>query len=179
MMKVYPRYINATFDNYTGDCEVKNMLIDVTKLHNNVVIWGGVGVGKTHLAYSILNKECEIRRLPNGYEYYKSDYILYTSVKELIDEIKISWANKDNSYLGIFGKIKILIIDEVGVQYGSDSERIELFNIFNERYNNCLPTIILSNYSPESIKNILGLRIYDRLFGGAKVFELKGKSHRQ
>lgn len=180
MTKVCKRYENASFENFTGNDELKNILSNVMELKNNVVIWGDVGTGKTHLAYAILNKWCDKINI-NGYYMYRSNQIVYTSVKDIIDDIRAMWKSGDYSYSIVYycKKAKVLIIDEVGVQYGSDSERIELFDIFNDRYNNCLPTIAMSNYSPEKIKPVLGLRIYDRLFGGAKVFELKGKSHRQ
>ena len=180
MTKVCKRYENASFDNFTGNDELKKILSNVVELKNNVVIWGDVGTGKTHLAYAILNKECEKMDI-EGYLYYRSKDIVYTSIKEIIEEIRALWKDECRFYNFVDDckKAKVLIIDEVGVQYGSDSERIELFDIFNDRYNNCLPTIVMSNYSPEKMKSVLGLRIYDRLFGGAKVFELKGKSHRQ
>ena len=81
--------------------------------------------------------------------------------------------------MDIYCKTPLLIIDEVGVQYGSDSERTELYEIFNSRYNDMLPTIVVSNNTVEELQRILGQRIYDRLSGGALIFELNGRSHRQ
>lgn len=112
-------------------------------------------------------------------EYYRFNKVYYGTAKEMIDNIKSSWKDPEISNMDIYCKTPLLIIDEVGVQYGSDSERTELYEIFNSRYNDMLPTIVISNNTVEELQRILGQRIYDRLSGGALIFELNGRSHRQ
>ena len=180
-MKVYKRFENATFENFEIHNEEEKRLVEILKeapsLKNNVIITGGVGIGKTHLMYAILNKFCEKK---DGY--YLSKEISIVSIKEIIDIIRQTWRKDADRYdmdaLDNLKSVPLLIIEEVGVQYGSDSERIELFDIFNDRYNNMLPTIITSNFNEGQIKSTLGLRSYDRLFGGAYIFNLTGKSRR-
>ncbi|MEE0060456.1 MAG: ATP-binding protein, partial [Acutalibacteraceae bacterium] len=108
--------------------------------------------------------------------------VIYRPVKEIIDEIRKEWS-KSESLLGSdvdrYKSCQLLIVDEIGVQYGSESERIELYSIFNTRYEDCLPTIVISNNSLNELQRILGQRIYDRLTGDSLIFELKGKSYRQ
>ena len=74
--------------------------------------------------------------------------------------------------------VPVLIIDEVGLQYGTPFERLELFDLFNSRYENMLPTICLSNLKMEEIERILGKRIFDRLSQNMECFYLSGKSQR-
>jgi len=178
-MKVYERYKDCSFDNFKSNTDISK-LKNPKDIKNNIIIIGGVGTGKTHLAYAILNMLAEKKHYSEA-DYYISDYVLYTTVKEIIDNIKAQW-NNENEYirevLRDYKTIPLLIIDEIGVQYGSESERIELFEIFNERYNNMLPIIAISNYGRKQIEKILGLRICDRLFGGADIIELTGESHR-
>lgn len=175
-MKVYKRYENCTFDNFETSQDI-SILKNAKDLTQNVVLYGGVGTGKTHVAYAIINSLAEKR---NGY--YYSDFVEYATIKEIIDNIRRCWSkdsdNFDRITVNRYKTIPLLIVDEIGVQYGSDSERIELYEIFNERYNNMLSTIAISNYNRQQIEKTLGLRITDRLFGGAKIFEFTGKSRR-
>ena len=180
-MKVYKRYENCSFDNFETTQDI-SILKNAKELDRNVILFGGVGTGKTHLAFAILNSLAEKRETESGYKYYTSDFVEYATIKEIIDNIRRCWAkdaaNFDFMAVNRYKTITLLIIDEIGVQYGSDSERIELYEIFNERYNNMLPTIAISNYNRQQIEKTLGLRITDRLFGGAKIFEFNGKSKR-
>ena len=57
----------------------------------------------------------------------------------------------------------LLVIDEVGVQFGTDTEKMILFEILNERYENLKPTILISNLSIESLKKFTGDRVIDRM----------------
>lgn len=180
-MKIYKRYENCTFDNFETTQDI-SILKNVKDLTQNVVLYGGVGTGKTHVAYAIINSLAEKKETESGYKYYSSDFVEYATIKEIIDNIRRCWSkeadNFDHLAINRYKTIPLLIIDEIGVQYGSDSERIELYEIFNERYNNMLPIIAISNYNRQQIEKILGLRITDRLFGGAKIFEFSGKSRR-
>lgn len=185
--KIVKRFEKATFENYVCDTAEQKALVAYLreKIKNgfdeNVFIIGGVGLGKTHLAYSILNSLCE-KKEGKTYGYFSSDFVEYTSIKEIIDAIRRTWNNKcdtwDLKVVEDFKRRPLLIIDEIGIQYGSESERLELYEIFNARYNEMLPSIIISNCTLEQITNLMGQRITDRLAGGAKIFELKGKSKR-
>lgn len=181
LMKVYKRYEGASFDNFDGESELVKILRKPYEIKDNIILTGGVGTGKTYLAYCILNQEAEKVSYPKGL-YYRSENIIYSTIKEIIESIRKCWEKESDEFdrekVEKYKTAQLLIIDEIGVQYGSDSERIELFEIFNERYNNMLPTIAISNYSRKDIEKTLGLRITDRLFGGAKIIELKGKSRR-
>lgn len=187
------RYENCTIDNYEcKDTTQKELIAELKKglengFEDNICIIGGVGTGKTHLAYALVKELSERKEAKDDWtdkvtSYYTSSKVLYTTIKTIIDDIRKCWAkdadNYDRKTIENYKEYPLLIIDEIGVQYGSESERIELFEIFNARYNNVLPTIIISNNNQEQISKILGQRITDRIFGGAKIFELTGKSHR-
>ena len=48
-----------------------------------------------------------------------------------------------------YASLDLLIVDEVGVQFGSAAEMAILQEIINARYEGILPTILISNLSPE------------------------------
>ena len=65
-----------------------------------------------------------------------------------------------------FVSLDLLIIDEVGVQFGSPTEMIILQEIINARYESVLPTILISNLTFEQLKESIGERIVDRATDG-------------
>ncbi len=50
-----------------------------------------------------------------------------------------------------YASLDLLIVDEVGVQFGSAAEMAILQEIINARYEGILPTILISNLSPEEL----------------------------
>lgn len=73
----------------------------------------------------------------------------------------------------------MLILDEVGVQFGSESEKIILFEILNERYLNMKPTILISNLNPAALQEYVGERVMDRMReNGGIILKFDWKSHR-
>jgi DNA replication protein DnaC len=73
----------------------------------------------------------------------------------------------------------LLIIDEIGVQFGSPFETNLMFDILNERYEKLRPTLLLSNLTAPEIKAFLGERIYDRLReDGGQFVPFDWQSHR-
>lgn len=184
MTIINKRFENASFENFVCNTDTEKNLVAYLRrcidegFKQNVIIIGGVGTGKTHLAYAVLNAVADKFEC-NGYKFYSEKNVAYRSIKAVIDEIKNSWRDATSiSPVYELSNVKTLILDEIGVQYGSNSERTELYDVFNNRYNNMLPVVAISNHSLSELQKILGQRIYDRLIDNAVVFELKGKSKR-
>src|SRR6185312_8486138 len=73
----------------------------------------------------------------------------------------------------------LLVIDEVGVQYGSDGEKVHAFDIIDGRYNAMRPTIVITNCKPDELLAYLGERVVDRLLeDGGRMLVFDGKSNR-
>lgn len=120
-----------------------------------VLLLGGVGTGKTHLACSIAN---EIAK--RGYN------SVFRSVAELIRSIRACWGSggkEEAELIEFYKNVDLLIIDEVGVQAGSDNERNILFDIINGRYEEMKPTILISNETIDGFTRTVGQRIASRL----------------
>ena len=60
----------------------------------------------------------------------------------------------------------LLILDEVGVQFGSETEKMILFEIINGRYEQLKPTIVINSNLRRALTDYLGERVVDRLREG-------------
>ena len=139
-----------------------------------LIFTGGVGTGKSHLAYGIGNA-----LLTNGYR------VMGIDVYELIDLIKErAFSKKGGSeheaIKAFVTGLDLLILDEVGAQLGTEWERLMLFKIINERYKEQLPTLLVSNIDRSGLGEYLGERIVDRMQeGGGTTLVLDWESYRQ
>lgn len=145
---------------------------EVEKTGRSFLMIGSVGTGKTHLSIGIA-----LHIMQNG------NSAVFTSASKMLREIKDTY-RRDSDYsesevIKRYTSCDLLIIDEVGVQRGSDYEKDTLFDVINERYESVKPTIALSNLSIDEVKLFLGERVFDRLReGGGKAFLLDWESHR-
>lgn len=184
-MKICKRFENAGFDNYKAETSEQKKLIEAlrkgveSEFSNNILIIGGVGTGKTHLAYAVVNALAEKNVGASGYRWYSENKVIYRPIKAIIDNIRAAWKDPSAAEMNSYCSVPLLIIDEIGVQYGTENERTELYEVFNRRYEDELPIIAISNHDKDALLRILGQRIFDRLTGGAKIFELTGRSFRQ
>ena len=145
-------------------------LSDRLKNGTSLIFVGNVGTGKTHLACSIAKEA-----IKQGYT------ALFSSVSEIIRETRMSWTtSKQREVFEHFTSCDLLIIDEVGVQSGTDNERNILFDIINQRYMDVKSTIIISNEEPNVLKDFLGVRVIDRLSeNNGQIISFQGKSYRR
>ena len=136
-----------------------------------LLFFGDIGTGKTHLACAIANELMK---------QYKP--VLYTTVLEAILLVKKPWSNSEISEFETYeqlAKPELLIIDEIGVQKGSDFEINVISSIIDTRSRACLPTIAISNLNPIGVAEMIGERAFDRLLGcGGDIVQMVGKSLR-
>lgn len=144
--------------------EYSEKFSEVFKTGRSAIFCGKPGTGKTHLSVGI------------GLSVMKrGGIVLFTTVQRMMRRIKDAWRKdseeSESDVVSLFSSPDLLIIDEIGVQFGSDFERNAMFDVLNERYENRLPTLLLSNLSPSEVKVFLGERVFDRLRedGGACV----------
>ena len=176
------RYLTNSFDNYVVDTPEKQNALDKSRelCHSvitnnspsNLIMVGGVGTGKTHLANSVV-----IALTDKGHDCGRVNMI------DMIRRLKSTWSKDseetEEEVLDIFINAELLIIDEVGVQFNSDTEKMFIFDIINGRYDECLPTVIISNLDIAGVKDVMGERCIDRLReDGGKVVAFNWESHR-
>jgi DNA replication protein DnaC len=117
-----------------------------------LVLLGGYGCGKTHLAAAIANQQVAQGRLA-----------LFVVVPDLLDHLRSTYSpHSPVRYDERFDQVRnapLLILDDLGTQSSTEWAQEKLFQIFNYRYNSRLPTVVTSNSDLESID----IRIRSRL----------------
>lgn len=177
------RFSLRKFENYNAETSGQAQALGIARYFSenfdvflstgaSLIFCGKPGTGKTHLAAAIANALCEQGRS-----------VAFMSVLKATRMVKDTWRkDSDNSenqvYKGLVAP-DLLILDEVGVQFGSEAEKLILFEILNGRYENVKPTIVISNLLPNEIAEYLGERVVDRLQeGGGSTVVFGWESYR-
>jgi len=85
----------------------------------------------------------------------------------------------EDEAIAFFVAPDLLVLDEIGVQYGSETEKNILFEIVNERYEAMKPTILISNLAMTTLTEYAGERVIDRMKeNGGKCIVFDWKSRR-
>jgi len=172
------RNLFKTFDDYIcsnegqekakGDCV---RFVESFPSDKSLIMVGGVGTGKTLLASAIIDSLIDD---------YKCEII---KVIELVRCLKATWSKDSESteeeLIRHFVNLDLLILDEVGTQFGSDTEKLFIFEIIDGRYEDMKQTILISNLDIDGIKEVIGERCVDRLReGGGSMIAFDWKSSR-
>lgn len=173
------RHLNKGIDAFMAQTDKQKKVLDeaVWLLKNpsftGAIFIGNTGTGKTQLATSLA-----IEFIKKGIN------CLYTTVFDIMLKIKRSWKDKSDLYedevIDRYSSKNILIIDEVGVQFESETERLYITKIIDIRYNNLLPTILIGNVTIKELNNIIGDRAIRRIKENGKIliFDWEGISIR-
>jgi DNA replication protein DnaC len=142
------RFHDVSWENWVSDTDDKLKALQTVKAQawiTNLFLCGKSGTGKTHLAMCLTKDGAEYRRLPDIFREVRTDF---NSEQEIIDH---------------YGTVKLLIIDEVGRQKFSDFEKNLFFEIIDKRWNNVLPTTLITNLNEKEFFAEYGTAILDRL----------------
>jgi DNA replication protein DnaC len=120
-----------------------------------LVLMGGYGSGKTHLAAAIANYRAGLGDPP-----------LFVMVPDLLDHLRATFSpNSNTTFDRRFDEIRttpLLVLDDLGTQSMTPWVREKLYQLFNYRYNAELPTVITTADS----MNEMDARIRSRLLDG-------------
>lgn len=176
------RFRDRTFSAFVADTDAQGRAFSAAKAYadeferhlkagTGLAFLGPVGTGKTHLAASIL------LQLAPSYA------CLYTTASNLVRMVRDTWRKdserSEREIMRILGRdIQLLVVDELGAQYGSDGERQVLFEVLDRRYAEMRPTIMIGNIEVEGLRDALGDRVYDRMRETHRVVPMAGESYR-
>ena len=117
--------------------------------YNPVFLWGGVGLGKTHLMHAIGNT------LQRNFPEKKIMYVTCDQfINEFIESVRDT-SNNSNSMKNFrdkYRKLDVLMMDDVQFLANKDSTQEELFHAFNDLYLADKQIILSSDRPPKEIK---------------------------
>jgi DNA replication protein DnaC len=124
--------------------------------HGWLVLKGGFGSGKTHLAAAIANVQIEAGRS-----------VLFMTVPDLLDYLKASYGaspDEGDNFNRRFEQIlsvSLLILDDMGTESPTPWAMEKLFQILNHRYTAQLPTVVSTNRELEQFDPRIQSRLAD------------------
>ena len=141
--------------------------------HENLLITGAAGLGKSWIACALGHKACRDNRS-----------VLYHRVPRLFEALAL--ARGDGRYgrlLKALGRVQVLILDDWGLSVLSGSERRDLLEILDDRHGRS-STIVTSQIPVDAWHDLigdptLGDAILDRLVHNAHRLQLTGESMRK
>jgi len=116
------------------------------QVYNPLFIYGGVGLGKTHLLQAIGNYVLENR--PD------LTFLYTTSERFAIELVEAIRAGKTGRFRGKYREIDLLLIDDVQFLKKKEGTQEELFHTFNELYNIDKQIVLSSDRPPEELKDL-------------------------
>lgn len=186
-VKIPKRYENCHFQSYkiTNPSQERafryasKLAMEYPAIDRGLLLMGTCGIGKTHLAVSILKALTE-----RGFS------CLFYEFGSLLKQIQDSYnPNTQSSELKILSNIfdaEILVLDEIGASKPTDWVRDTMAHIINTRYNDKKLTIFTTNYlddrkgeKEETLEERIGVRLRSRLFEMCQTVKIEGNDFRK
>lgn len=169
-MTTPPRYQNASYDDVPDN--IKRLMREMKVNSKGIYIHGGVGCGKTHIAYALSEK----------YESVMGAKPSFWNTTELFEEIKDDYdrhyTDKTNILEAIMDYDKLLFLDDIGSEKPTEWVQERFYLLINKRYNEMRPTVYTSNYSVGELAARLGDRIVSRIVETCEIVKLEGVDRR-
>lgn len=146
--RLNPRYTLKNFINGNGNqlayAASQAVISQPGKAYNPLFIYGGVGLGKTHLIQAIGNSLME-----------KTSKILYiTSEQFANDYIQSLKSGKAKEFKNAYRNVDVLIVDDIQFLGGKDGTQQEFFHTFNELHQTDKQIVITSDRQPKALTGI-------------------------
>lgn len=115
---------------------------------NPLFLYGGVGLGKTHLVHSIGNK---IKQL-----YGDEKAVLYTTLESFTNEfIRAVQSNRASEFTTFYRHIDVLMVDDIQFLSGKEKTQDVFFHIFNTLHMEGKQIILSSDRAPKDIPQVM------------------------
>ncbi len=155
------------------------LTMEYPAIERGLLFMGTVGVGKTHLAVSILKGLTE---RGFGCLFYESGSLL----KEIQGSYNVNTQTSELKLLAPILEAEILVLDEIGATKPSEWVRDTMANIINTRYNDKKLTIFTTNYldekrneREETLEERIGVRLRSRIYEMCRTVTMGGEDFRR
>jgi len=165
-----------TFANDNGRCpQMKHARFYVehwdTMLAENIgyLLWGGVGTGKSYFAGCIANALME-----------QEITVRMTNFALILNDLTASFEGR-NDYIAQLCRAMLLIIDDFGMERGTEYGLEQVYNVIDSRYRSRKPLIVTTNIPLHDLQHPLDTahaRIYDRLLEMCAPIRFSGENFR-
>ncbi len=119
-----------------------------------LLLEGTYGCGKTHLAAAVANARLE-----------RDENVLFITAPDLLDHLRTTYGpTSDIGYDEMFDRmrnVRLMVLDDLGVENPSPWAQEKLFQLLNYRYNNRLATIITTNTDLDLLDPRIRSRLLD------------------
>lgn len=141
-------------------------------ISGNLVMIGSPGTGKNMLTAII------------GQTLIQKGFIFQqTTAMRCVRKVKDAWKEEETAEQDVIDSFVVpdcLALDEIGVQFNSQTEQMYLTEIINDRYEKRRPMIMISNLTVDQIEKAIGVRALDRFYeDGSKFLVLDWPSYRR
>ena len=135
-----------------------------------LLLWGGVGTGKSFMAGCIANALME-----------QEVAVCMTNFARIMNELNSTFAGRNEVVDRLCG-YPLLVIDDFGMERGTEYALEQIYNIIDSRYRSRKPLIVTTNLTLTELKNpqdTAHARIYDRLLELCTPIACTGPSMRK
>jgi len=156
-----PAMKNWTFENDNGKCPQMGMAHSYVELweqmkaeNHGLILWGNVGTGKSYFAGCIANALME-----------REISVCMTNFAAILNDLAASFKDR-NDYIARLCSFPLLILDDFGMERGTEYGLEQVYNVIDSRYRSGKPLIVTTNLTLENLQNpedTAHARIYDRL----------------
>ena len=133
-----------------------------------LLLYGGVGAGKSYAAYCIANALID-----------RGIFVLATSLPKLLSSIQSNFGDQ-SGVLKDIEEAELVVIDDLGVERESSFGQEKIFEVMDTRIKSGKPLIVTTNLKPQDFKEggVACRRVYDRILGVCHPIGFLGKSLR-
>ena len=166
-----------TFANDNGKCpQMKHAHFYVenwpTMQEENIgyLLWGGVGTGKSYFAGCIANALME-----------QEVAVRMTNFALILNDLTASFEGR-NEYIARLCRAPLLILDDFGMERGTEYGLEQVYNVVDSRYRSRRPLIVTTNLSLQDLQHpqdTAHARIYDRLLEMCAPIRFSGENFRR
>lgn len=136
-----------------------------------LLLWGNVGTGKSFFAGCIANALLD-RGVP----------VLMTNFSRILNALTGMFSDDRNKYIDSLNHYSLLIIDDLGMERGTEYALEQVFNVIDARLRSNLPLIVTTNLTLEELKHPADLaheRIYSRVLERCIPLKINNQNIRQ